>query len=75
VVEQQGREVLYLFVIGVLAEVENLRHGGRDAIPLRGLLIAESSVARQCPKGRGANNEKSSASPSPTEHPDCFTIQ
>lgn len=53
VVEQQGGEVMDLFVVGMLAEIEDLRHGGCDKISLRGLLIAELQTVRQCPKGRG----------------------
>lgn len=53
VIEQQSSEVLYLIVVGVLTEIQDLRHRVLVTIASRGLLIAELPVARQCPKGRG----------------------
>jgi len=53
-IEQETREVLDFIVVGMLAEIKDLRHGRPPAIRLRRKLIAESPVARQCPKGRGS---------------------
>ena len=52
-IQQETREVLDFIVVGMLAEIKDLRHSRPPTILLRRKLIAESPVARQCPKGRG----------------------
>jgi len=53
--EQQIRDVLKIVVIGVFAQVQDLRHWKGSSFFIRpGILIAESHVIPQCPKGRGS---------------------
>jgi hypothetical protein len=54
VIEQQGCQVLDLIVIGMVAEVQNLRHDGLASVAMCVVLIAEPSAFAQCPKWRGS---------------------
>lgn len=53
VVEQQGREIVNLVVVGMFTTVENLWHGGLDVVALWGYLSPNRRLFHNAPNGGG----------------------